>query len=132
MNKDGFTLVEMLTVIVLIGLISCIAYVSYDKLIANGNGKYYEVLEETIELAGSDYYADHRDKIPSNGEVSEISLGDLVDSSYIEPVKDSRGNTCVEGHVYARKENGRLVYEVCLECDNYQSNEAKCKKYEKK
>lgn len=130
MNKKGFTLVELLTVIVLIALVSGIGVVSYEHFIAGGNNKYYEILEDTIELAGSDYFTDHRDKIPYNDETSEVSLGDLVDSKYIEPVKDSKGNTCEEGHLYARRVNGHLIYEVCLECDNYQSDEAKCKKYE--
>lgn len=104
---------------------------SYNGLIRNGNKKYYVVIEEAVRLAGSDYYIDHRDKLPVGNETSEISLGDLIDSNYMEPIRDSQGNTCVEGKVYARRVNNRYVYEVCLECYNYQSDEAKCKNTKK-
>ena len=128
MNR-GFTLVELLTVIVLIAIVSGLAVFGYQRLFGNAEDHYYSALEKNIMLAGSDYYVDHRDKLPVADETREITLGDLVDSRYINPIMDSNGNSCDKGKVYAYRENNRYVYEVCLECDNYQSEGKKCQKY---
>ena len=127
--KKGFTLVELLVVIMIIGLIGVIGIVAFKSVFSNGEANYYDSLESNIKLAGSDYYVDHRDKLPNIGDTSEISLGDLVESNYIDPVLDSNGNVCTNGKVYAYKENGKYVYEVCLLCDNYQSDGKYCKKF---
>ena len=127
--KKGFTLIELLMVIVIISLISVIGVVSFNKFFSVGEKDYYDSLENNIKLAGSDYYIDHRSEFPNLGDISEISLGALVESNYIEPIVDSNGNSCTNGKVYAYKENGKYVYEVCLLCDNYQSDGNYCKKF---
>ena len=126
--KKGFTLIELLAVIAIIGVISTIGIISFNKIFSSSEEKYYDTLENSIKLAGSDYYIDHRDKLPNSNDTSEISLGDLVQSNYLEEVKDSNGNLCTDGKVYAYKEKDKYVYEVCLLCDNYQSDGKYCKK----
>ena len=128
MNK-GYTLIELLAAIVIISLISFIGIVSFKTFFDHSKENYYDTLESNILIAGNDYYLDHRDKLPTNDTASEISLGDLIDEKYIETIKDSEGNVCKEGKVFSYRENNKYVYEVCLLCDNYQSNGPYCKKY---
>ena len=126
--KNGFTLVELLVVIVLISILGGIGFIALNKFLNIGKKNYYNSLENNILIAGNDYYIDHRYKLPDDDNLSEITLGDLVDSNYIEEIKDSEGNPCNNGKVYAYRENNKYVYEVCLICDNYQSDGKYCKK----
>ena len=125
MNKKGFTLVELLTVIVIIGLISGIATVAYSKLISHNNPLFYKSLEENIELATNDYLLDHRDKTPIANSLTEINLGDLEDEQYVEKVIDIDGNKC-SGKIIVFRENKKNKYEVCLDCGEYKSSGPHC------
>ena len=126
MKKNGFTLIELLAVIVIIAIIGGVGVVSYQNFFGTSEEKYYSVLESDILLAGNDYYLDHRDQLPVENYFSAVSLNELIESKYLEPVKDSSGNICTKGTVYAYKENSKYNYEVCLECGGYKSNGTYC------
>ena len=117
MNKKGFTLIELLIVIGIISLISAVGILSYKTFFDRSKEKYYENIESNIKLAGSDYFLDHRDLLPYDDGVGEVSLGDLIDNNYLEPVKDSNGNICRNGKVYAVRENNKYSYKVELHCE---------------
>ncbi len=127
MNNKGFTLVEVLCVIVIIGLISGIAVVSYSSHLKTGEEKYFQVIESSIILASNEFFLEHRNALPLGDEVTEVPLGDFVDGAYIEPVRDSHGKICDKGKVYVYKENGQYQYEVCLDCDGYKTEGKYCK-----
>ena len=130
MKRNAFTLIELLVTILIIAIVSGIGFVFVKNYLRFGEKSYYNSLESNILVAGNDYYLDHREKLPfTTDNPGEISLGDLVESNYLEPVKDSEGNTFNNGTVYAYRENGKYVYEVCLMCDNYQSDGKYCQKY---
>lgn len=125
--KKGFTLVELLVTLVIIALLGGIGIISYQSFFNIGKEKYYSTLESGILLAGNDYYLDHRDKLPSENSIEKISISDLEEGKYIEPVKDSKGNACTTGYVYAYRSNNKYNYEVCLECeDGYKSSGKYC------
>ena len=128
MKRNAFTLIELLVTIVIIAIASGVGFILVKNFINIGEKDYYDSLESNILLAGNDYYLDHRDKLLFTDDHTEVNLGDLVDENYLEPVKDSSGNPCNKGKVYAYRENGKYVYEVCLMCDNYQSDGKYCKK----
>lgn len=125
MSKKGFTLVELLATIVIIGLISGIATVAYSKLINHSNPLFYKSLEENVELATNDYLLDHRDKTPIGNDSTEINLGDLEDENYMEKVIDIDGNKCT-GKIIVFRENKKNRYEVCLDCGKYKSSGPHC------
>ena len=86
-DKKGFTLVEVLVTIVIIGLLSGIGIIAYQSFFNTGEEKYFNALESDILLAGNDYFTDHRDELPSGNNISEVSLTDLINAKYIEELK---------------------------------------------
>jgi prepilin-type N-terminal cleavage/methylation domain-containing protein len=63
MNRKGFTLVELLTAIVIIALLSGLGVISYQSFFKSAEERYYDVMESNIVLAGNDYFEDHREKL---------------------------------------------------------------------
>lgn len=118
MNKRAFTLVELLVTLVIIALIGGIGIMSFTILFGTSEERYYKALESSVLLAGSDYFLDHRELLPSSNQVSEVSINKLVSENYLEQPKKSNGDTCNDGKVVAYKENGKYQYEVCITCDN--------------
>ena len=126
-HKNGFTLIEVLAVIVIIGIIGGVGIVAYRTFFKTSEERYYETIESSVLLAGNDYFTDHRGEIPTDNNYSEVSLASLIDAKYMEPIKDSSGNLCTEGMVYAYRDNNKVKYEVCLiNCGEYSSKGKYC------
>lgn len=49
-KQDGFTLVELLAVIVVLGILSSLAIVSYNKIVEKSKKSYYKTEEEMLLL----------------------------------------------------------------------------------
>ena len=74
-KKRGFTLVELLATITILSVVMIIAIPSVTKLIKKFGDNYYKTLEESIKLAGIDYFTDHKKEIPKYvGETSIITI----------------------------------------------------------
>ena len=128
MNKKGFTLFELLAVIIIIALLSGIGIVSFRSVFTDSEKKYYSSLEQNLLLAGNDYFEDHRSELPTGNELSSINLEDLIDSKYIDQVNDAKGNSCSlkDSKVYIQRQNKKYKYGVCLICEDYQTGGEYC------
>ena len=127
MRNKGFTLIELLVSILIISLLSGITVYFSTTFYKTNEEKYYNAIESSILLAGNDYFQDHRDELPTGSNYSEVSLANLIDNKYIEPVTDTDGNTCRNGSVFAYRENNIFKYEVCIvECGEYSSSGRYC------
>ncbi len=94
-REKGFTLVELLATIIILGLLSAVIYVSVTSILNRGNDSYYASQEDMLILAGREYYADHRSELPDNtGDTSNVTLETLIDQNYIDPIKDRNENDC--------------------------------------
>lgn len=135
MNKNAFTLVELLAVIVIFGIISTIAVVSYDRYIESSTKKAYEDAESTMEASAKSLLTYCMtatlaegvcEVIPSVGESIVIDLNKLVNNKFMSLVKDQKsGGTC-SGKVKVSNntsdsDNYNLEYKTCLKCSNYTS-----------
>lgn len=86
MNKNGFTLVELLSVIILIGLMGILIVPSVNKSIRDMNEQSYEEQIEMIELAASNWATDNPYSLPAeDGGVTTITLGTLKAGGYVDP-----------------------------------------------
>ena len=124
-NKKGFTLVEILATIVILGLLVTLGYISVRAILDRGNDSYYKTQEDMLILAGKNYFADYRSKLPKEiGETAYVTLKTLIDENYIEPIKDKNKNDCDDNksRVTALKvSETEYQYYGLLVCDGYRT-----------
>ena len=126
-KSKGFTMIELLATIIILGLLITIAYTSVRNILNRGNNTYYESQENMIVLAGQDYFADYREKLPDEiGDTASVTLETLINESYIDPVKDDDENDCdfPGSRVFVQKITDRdYQYFVTLVCNRYETTE---------
>ena len=119
MNKRGFTLLELLTTLIVFGLMIIICVPKIMDFINGGKENYYVSLERDIKVAGMNYLQTYRTLLPRQiGHETEISLQELMDNNYIENVKDENGNTCQGKVIVYKVKKNSYSYYSCLLCDN--------------
>ena len=128
MNK-GFTLIEMLATITILGILITIVLLSANKLITTSNNQYYKTSEKMMILASKDYFADYRSYLPKKiNDKTIVLLSALVKEEYIEMIKDVNNNDCNTSESYVEVEktnNNEFVYKSHLVCDksNYKTKD---------
>ena len=108
MNRKGFTMVELLVTIIILGLLTTLVITSITSILNKSHEEYYESQENMLVLAGRDYFADYRSKLPKEvGETSSVTVETLINEKYIDPVKDRNDNDCnfKKSSVTATKDN---------------------------
>lgn len=130
MNKKGFTLVELLTVIVILAIIGAIGILAYTSLIKKSEDDYYRNLSDNLKLGATDYFINNRSARPGvNAICSKVNLEVLIEGRYIEDVVDAKGKECdlVNSFVYIkRNDKKQYEYETTIICGDYEKivNEA--------
>jgi len=120
--KKGFTIIELLAVIVIIGVLSTIAVISINGVNKKFQKEYYDSQVELIILGGEDYFITNRDKLPLEiGDFSEVELKTLIDEKYIDPVYGYKKTECIDGKVTAVKiDDGEYEYSAYFTCEKYE------------
>ena len=119
-NKKGYTLIEIVATVIILGILLIIAVPTITKYINKGKNSYYTSLEKEIKSSGMDYLETYRTLLPRKvGHVKVISLDELTENKYLEPVKDENGNIC-EGQITVKKvKNDSYKYYSCIKCGSY-------------
>lgn len=114
--KRGFTLVEMLAVITLLGLLALVIVPATEAVIASLKNDSYEAQIETLKTGLKNWSAEHVLKMPANnGEYIETTLGQLKKEGFIEvEFRDPRDNKCFNNNTILRvtKTSESYKYEV--------------------
>ena len=98
--KKGFTLVELLAVIIVIGLVAGITIPIVDNLIDSGRIKAHDVQVKMIEKRAEDYVSMHINLLDE--ENVYISVDTLVTEGYfdqdelIDPITNEKMSGCVK------------------------------------
>ena len=118
MNKRGFTLVELLATITILGILSGIGVVAVSAILNNARKNYYSSLKGTIESAARSYYSDHRALLPvGEGESTKVNITTLETNRYLSPVKDNGGSRSCSGSVTVTRQSvENYQYKVSLTC----------------
>ena len=110
-NNKGFSMVELLAVIVILGVISTIGIVSIIKMVDNSKKNYYINQEKQIVLAAQSYVNDNRHLLPKTvGSITVITLKELREKNYIkEEIVDQNKNKCYEEKHTKKDKNGNEI-----------------------
>lgn len=131
-DKRGFTVVEILAVIVLITLLLLVAVPAVGKQLEGVREDYYISLEKSIKTSAQDYISESRYGKPSKLLYSRvIEVDDLVKKNYIDEVKDYLGKDCKGSYVIVVKTGNKSYdYTTCLSCmkDGYYTDTSGNKK----
>lgn len=84
MNKRGFTLVELLAVVIILALLALLTSTAVTKLVKDSKEELSDTQIKLIESAAKAWVADNLDKLPSSGSCSYITLGDLKEYGLID------------------------------------------------
>ena len=148
-DNKGFTLVELLGVIVILAILLTFASFTYTKYLVQSKNRSFELaintFEDTVAASLEDCASGRISNfcstysIPAINDTIRISLTDLVNNYYIEPIKNPYdAKTTCDGYIdVTRKEvvvshNGRsfgaddsnidLEYKTCLICGEKSSD----------
>ena len=121
-DKKGFTMVEMLAVVIILALLVGIAVPAISSQLAKFRYNYYNSLETSVLSAGEEYFSDNRFSMPSEILYSNtVSISDLVSGGYISEVADYNGDVCDMDNSYVvvvRIGEGKYEYATCLVCND--------------
>lgn len=94
MNNKGFTLMELLAVIIILSLLALLANTSVTKVVKDSKVDLYNIQLENIKLAAESWGADNLYKLPNSGECKYLTVGDLKNYGLLDSeLKDPRNNT---------------------------------------
>lgn len=121
MNNKGFSLVELLAVIVILAIIGGIAAISYTSLIDKTETKSYQNYEQSMKSSATMYIID-------NGYKNRITLSELIDSNKIDEFNNPKSeDKCLDSYILVNRDSddsSSLSYKICLICskDDYKTH----------
>ena len=129
LNKKGFTMLELLAVIIILGIVMTLAYMGVSKYLEQARDATYEDFENNITTGVTNYLIDHTSYIPNEGESLVVDVEKLVCEGYIENLQDPResARTCnLESYALVKRNNNTgynmdIEYSACLKCSGYKS-----------
>ena len=122
MNKKGFTLVEILAAIVILGILMSIAIISISRILDNSKQGFYENVEDQLILAAKSYYNDHRTLLSQSvGQTRKVTIETLIKNNYLKrgDVVDYGKSECDTNASYVqviKSSKKNFIYTVYLKC----------------
>ena len=132
MNKKGFTMIELMAAITLLGIMLTLAVVSASKYLNKAKKTMYRDYEDTLKNATTNYFLDHTGLLPEINDArgTKVLATTLIDAGYLENMKDPQNDSLYCNNnsyvIVTRKDNVGfnmdLEYKVCLVCSKYKSS----------
>lgn len=122
MKKNGFTLAELLGVIVVLALLMLLVFPSVVKQLKEGETSIDGAVEQLIFNSAENYMEGHKNSYPTSGNATYcFTLNTLVNEGEISAnlLIDSKGKTLdLNKKVEVKIENGIKTYKMNDQCQN--------------
>ena len=119
-SNKGFSLVELLAVIVILGLLATIGIVATTSLVDKAKKDKMESQKNTVTMSAQTYMQNNKNLVPKIiGETRILNVSDLRKSNYLtEDIKNEKGESCMEkSYVKVYKlSNTEYTYTTFLYC----------------
>lgn len=111
LNKKGFSLVELLAVVAILGILMGTAIIAYSRYLEYSTNKAIDIFNNSIVSATEDYIMDHPN-------VTSVTVEELIEDNYLEKPSNARitrGNN-YKGNVTISKNSnlGITTYDYTL------------------
>ncbi len=132
MKNRGFTLIEMLAVVVLLGLLIALLFPAISKYIIDTRDNTYVLYESNMKVAAKNMMTDcletnDRVCVPEYNHHTIVTLSELNATGYLDRLRDPKNSDkfCdpFRSFVVVKNDSAttiNLTYEVCLVCGDYQ------------
>ena len=118
-KNSGFTITEVVTTLVILGIVLSIAIPSVGKLQNKFKVDYYEQLNGSVLAAAKTFFKDNVESKPSGDlSVSKLTYDKLTGSKYIDSIEGYKGDSSCDGYVAVLKVKDQYIYENCMKCNN--------------
>ncbi len=122
MKKNGFTLAELLGVIVILGFLMLLVFPSVVKKLKEGEANIGGAVQELIFNSAGNYIEGHKNQYPTSVNATYcFTLNTLVDEGEISSslLIDSKGKTLdLNKKVEVKIQNGQKSYKMNDQCEN--------------
>ena len=130
MKKRGFTLVELLGVIAIIGVLTLVAMPSVEKAIEEGQENIYELQINNIKSGLKNWATDNTDLLPTKDKQQiSLTLGQLKLEGYVEmKIQNPKNNKCFGNDMVLTITRNKKNYIYEVHDDKYTEDE-ECSEY---
>ena len=96
-NRRGFTLVEIIVTVAILGILTTVAVVSVSNLTKKARAEKDTQNANTLKMAAESYMQANKEYLPKLvGEWTTINISELSQSNYIkEEIKDQNDKSCM-------------------------------------
>ena len=112
MNNKGFTMVELLASVAILGILSGLAITAVSAILNKAHEEYYNSQEKNLVLAAQAYYNSNKTKLPKViGKKAEVTATTLKESNYLkETLKNYDGKPCYDKTMSDAKDSYVTVF----------------------
>ena len=121
MKNKGFTLVELLAVVVIMGMLLLIVFPATSRLMRDNEERAYDTYYEIAEKGLEKYAKTRRDDIggiTGKGCIDDKTLSYLVEANYIKPFEGKDGVVCKSPNEYSLSTLEALGFDTSVEYVN--------------
>ncbi|MBR6948855.1 MAG: prepilin-type N-terminal cleavage/methylation domain-containing protein, partial [Bacilli bacterium] len=125
LNKKGFTMVELLGVIVILGILSVISIVAIQGVMEKAKKEYYKTQKNNMIMSTESYLNSNKNLLPKvSGQIIKVNLETLEKNKFIDKVVDYNKNDCDSTNSYVQvfKYRDEINYTSYLKCPSYDDN----------